>query len=135
MVDNLTPNARSAVMRSVRQKDTAPERRVRSAIHRAGYRFRLHRHDLPGTPDIVFPRHRVCIFVHGCFWHRHPGCKAATTPKSNERYWRTKFASNVERDHRKTAELTVMGWQVSVIWECETRDPDFIARRLKSIFT
>ena len=135
MVDNLSPEARSALMRSVRQKDTTPERRVRSLAHRLGYRFRVQRHDLPGTPDIVFPRHRVCIFVHGCFWHRHPGCRLATMPKSREDYWRPKFRQNIERDRRKIAELTDLGWRVSVIWECETRDPDFIVHRLKSILT
>lgn len=135
MVDNLSPEARSALMRSVRQKDTTPERRVRSVAHRAGYRFRLQRRDLPGTPDIVFPRHRVCIFVHGCFWHRHPGCRAATTPESHEDYWRPKFEANIERDHRKIAELEALGWRVGVIWECETRDPQSIADRLTQILS
>ena len=135
MTDNLSPEARSALMRSVRQKHTTPERRVRSGAHRAGHRFRLQRRDLPGTPDIVFPRHRVCIFVHGCFWHRHPGCRSATTPKSHEDYWRPKFEANIERDRRKIAELEALGWRAEVIWECETRDPQSIADRLTQILS
>ena len=135
MTDNLSPKARGALMRSVRQRDTTPERRVRSAAHRAGYRFRLQGRDLPGTPDIVFPRYRACIFVHGCFWHRHSGCKAATMPASRQDYWRPKFEANVERDRRKMAELEALGWKVGVIWECETRDAEVITGRLREFLT
>ncbi len=135
MTDNLSPEARSALMRSVRQKGTTPELRVRGIAHRLGYRFRLQRRDLPGTPDIVFPRYRVCVFVHGCFWHRHPGCKMATMPKSREKYWRPKFRANIERDRRKIAELEARGWRAEVIWECETRDPQSIADRLTQILS
>ena len=129
-MDTLSPEARSALMRSVRQRNTTPEQRVRSIAHRLGYRFRLHRRDLPGTPDLVFPALRTCLFVHGCFWHRHPGCKLTTTPKTRVDFWEAKFEANVERDHRKVANLEGQGWRVAVIWECETRDPDKIAKRL-----
>jgi DNA mismatch endonuclease (patch repair protein) len=86
-----------------------------------GYRFRLHRKDLPGKPDIVLPKHRLCIFVHGCFWHRHPGCVRASTPQSNKEFWTRKLAGNVERDQCNAMELAKSGWRVSVIWECETK--------------
>lgn len=109
-------------MRAIRGRDTAPELRVRRAAHAAGLRFRLQRRDLPGTPDLVFPRHRVALFVHGCYWHRHPDCRYTTVPSSNTEFWTTKFSTNVERDARKTRELEEAGWRVAVIWECETRD-------------
>lgn len=104
-------------MRAIRGHDTAPELRVRRAAHTAGLRFRLQRRDLPGTPDLVFPRHRVALFVHGCYWHRHPGCRFATVPSSNTEFWTTKFAANVERDARKTRELEEAGWR------CQTNLP------------
>ena len=114
--------ARSALMRRVRGKDTSPERAVRSAAHSLGYRFRLHRRDLPGTPDLTFPRLRKVIFVHGCFWHRHVGCSRTTTPKTRAAYWREKFEQNVERDQRNVSMLRALGWKVLVVWECETFD-------------
>lgn len=122
MADILSPTQRSANMRAIRGRDTAPELRVRRAAHAAGLRFRLQRRDLPGTPDLVFPRHRVALFVHGCYWHRHPDCRYTTVPSSNTEFWTTKFVANVERDARKTRELEEAGWRVAVIWECETRD-------------
>lgn len=122
MTDCLTQEQRSANMRAILGRDTAPELRVRRAAHAAGLRFRLQRRDLPGTPDLVFPRHRVALFVHGCYWHRHPGCRFATTPSTNAGFWAGKFAANIERDRRKAHELEEQGWQVAVIWECETRD-------------
>jgi DNA mismatch endonuclease, patch repair protein len=122
--DTVDPRKRSEIMASVRQRDTTPELRVRSVLHRAGYRFRLHRRDLPGSPDVVLPKHRLVVFVHGCFWHRHPACKKATTPKANAEFWAAKFRKNVERDAEAVAALEVLGWRVLTIWECETRGSD-----------
>lgn len=119
MADFLTPAARSERMSRIRGKDTAPERLLRSALHRLGLRFRLHRSDLPGKPDIVFPRYKVAVLVHGCFWHRHQDCSIATTPKTNTEYWTAKFARNVERDMKVAAQLSLLGWRVVVAWECE----------------
>ena len=110
-------------MARIRGRDTRPELIVRRTAHAMGYRFRLHRRDLPGTPDIVFPARRKVIFVHGCFWHRHVGCKRTTTPKSRTDYWSAKFARNVERARRNLAELERKGWEALVLWECETRSP------------
>lgn len=125
-MDTVSVEKRSAIMKAVRREDTSPEVRVRKATHALGFRFRLHRKDLPGSPDLVFPRHKLCIFVHGCFWHRHFGCKRASTPKSNLDYWRRKFEENRCRDLRKAEELRVLGWRVEVIWECQTLDPDLL---------
>lgn len=113
---------RSQIMSRVRGKDTRPEMRVRSLAHRIGYRFRLHRRDLPGSPDLVFPMYRTCIFVHGCFWHRHVGCKRTTTPKTRVNYWSTKFQENIARDERVKFALEQLGWKVVVVWECQTDD-------------
>lgn len=123
-MDHVTRERRSAIMAAVASKDTRPEMAVRRVLHRLGYRFRLHRTDLPGRPDIVLPKHRVCIFVHGCFWHRHDGCKKSSTPKSNVAFWETKFARNTQRDAEAVAALKALGWNVSIVWECETRQPD-----------
>lgn len=130
MTDTFTVRERSWIMSRVRGKDTSPERAVRSMIHRMGYRFRLHRKNLPGKPDIVLPRHRCVVFVHGCFWHRHKGCKRASTPQSNVAYWEKKFRRNVERDRQRRHDLRKLGWRVVVVWECELRDPDKLAVRL-----
>jgi DNA mismatch endonuclease, patch repair protein len=111
---------RSALMRKIRGKNSTPERIVRSALHKAGYRFRLHDDRLPGRPDIVLASRRLAIFVHGCFWHRHPGCRAASIPKTRTAFWQEKFARNVERDRRDVAALEAAGWHVYVVWECET---------------
>jgi DNA mismatch endonuclease (patch repair protein) len=108
-------------MAAIRKRDTAPELRVRRALHAAGLRFRLHRADLPGTPDIVLPRCRVAILVHGCFWHQHPGCRLARRPRGNREYWDPKLARNVARDAATRDALTALGWRVIVVWECETR--------------
>lgn len=110
---------RSQIMASVRQRNTKPEIVLRSRLHRAGYRFRLHPVGLPGTPDIILPKYRYAIFVHGCFWHRHPSCRKATTPTQNRAFWLDKFTKNVERDERKKRELENAGWRVLVVWECE----------------
>lgn len=127
MADRLTPEARSVNMSRIRGRDTGPEIAVRKALHAAGYQFRLHRRDLPGTPDIVLVRQRIAVFVHGCYWHRHEGCRNATTPGTRTDLWQAKFAANVERDARKTAALEAAGWKVVVIWECEAAKPDSLA--------
>ena len=119
MPDFLTPAERSRRMASIRSKDTSPELRLRRALHGLGLRYRLHDRRLPGHPDIVLPRHRAVIFVHGCFWHRHAGCKVAATPKSNTDFWVQKFERNVARDQRSAAALAAIGWRVLVVWECE----------------
>lgn len=122
MVDRISPERRSWNMSRIRGKDTLPELRVRSLLHHMGYRFRLHRKDLPGRPDIVLPRYNTVIFVHGCYWHRHGGCHLTTTPKTRINYWKRKFIENVRRDKRVEAALGKQGWRVVKIWECETRN-------------
>lgn len=122
MVDRLTPERRSWLMSRVPGKNTTPEVRVRKAAHALGLRFRLHRRDLPGTPDLVFPKRWIALFVHGCFWHRHPGCRKASDPGTRHEYWGDKFRSNIARDRRVNSELRALGWRVVVVWECETRD-------------
>lgn len=109
-------------MSGIRARDTKPELVVRSYLHGRGLRFRLAAKDLPGKPDVVFPKFRTVVFVHGCFWHRHPGCRFATRPASNEVFWERKFEQNVRRDERTTKELQKLGWRVRVIWECELSD-------------
>lgn len=133
-MDTASPEKRSGIMRQVKGRDTRPERIVRSLLHRLGYRFRLQRDDLPGKPDIVLPRFKTVVFVNGCFWHRHSGCKRATTPASNVDYWQTKFARNVERDARDQAELEKMGWHVVIVWECELKDKITLEKRLDDYF-
>ena len=120
MADRLTPLKRSALMAKIKSKDTGPEMRVRRLAHALGYRFRLHRKDLPGKPDLVFPRLRKAILVHGCFWHRHPGCKQASEPKSRVDFWQAKFLRNMTRDADALMALEILGWDVLVVWECET---------------
>jgi DNA mismatch endonuclease (patch repair protein) len=122
-------------MSRIRGSGTKPELRVRSLLHSMGYRFRLHRKDLPGTPDIVLPRHRTVIFVHGCYWHRHRGCKYAYTPKSRVTFWQAKFDENVARDHRTQRELRKARWRVIVVWGCETNDLAELAHRLSEELT
>ena len=118
--DPLSPAQRSERMSRVRSKNTKPELLVRSVLHRMGYRFRVHRKDLPGNPDIVLPKHRTVILVHGCFWHQHPGCKRAKIPEHNADYWEPKLRRNVERDTEAQRLLREQGWRVVVLWECET---------------
>lgn len=119
--DNLSPEKRSETMSKIRSKNTLAENKVRSALHRAGFRFRIHKKSLPGNPDVVLPKHKIAVFVHGCFWHRHMGCSRMTFPKSNKLYWEKKFNTNVLRDKRARDELTSQGWLVRVIWECEVK--------------
>lgn len=121
-MDIVDPRTRSRMMSSIRGKDTAPELRVRRYLHGAGLRFRLHDARLPGRPDIVLTSHRVAVFVHGCFWHRHHDCRFATTPATRVEFWNQKFASNVSRDRMNRISLEALGWTVETIWECEVRD-------------
>jgi len=114
-------------MSRIRSKDTAPEKRVRSFLHNAGFRFRLHVKELPGSPDIVLPKYRTVIFVHGCYWHRHPGCKFAYTPKTRIEFWQNKFTQNVERDLKKESLLKQAGWDVLIVWECSTKEAGKLA--------
>lgn len=118
MTDIVDAAARSRIMAAVRQKNTKPEIVLRRLLHRAGFRFRLHRRDLPGRPDLVLPKHRAAVFVHGCFWHRHPRCRRASTPKTRPEFWEAKFVANVARDLRAIKALEAGGWRVFVVWEC-----------------
>jgi DNA mismatch endonuclease (patch repair protein) len=121
---------RSAIMRAVKAKDTKPEMAVRRALHRLGFRFRLHRRDLPGRPDIVLPGSRLAVFVHGCFWHRHSDCRKATTPKTRIDFWTAKFEANTTRDERVVGELVAAGWKVLVVWECQTKKSEELTNTL-----
>lgn len=129
----LSPAVRSRMMASIKGRDTRPEMAVRRAMHAAGLRFRLHRRDLPGTPDLVFPKHSTVVFVHGCFWHRHSRCRFATLPASNRLWWKEKLAKNRVRDGRKQRALRREGWTVIVVWECELRDPRTLPRLARSV--
>ena len=122
--------ARSANMASVRSRDTKPELVVRRLLHCLGYRYRLHRRDLPGTPDVCFPARKKAIFVHGCFWHRHEGCIRTTTPKTRTSFWEAKFDRNVVRDRAILTSLGGLGWKVMVVWECETTNVETLESRL-----
>ncbi len=132
-MDVFSPDKRRQVMQAIRGKNTVPELRVRSMVHRLGLRFRLHGRGLPGKPDLVLARHRTVIFVHGCFWHRH-GCSLSAVPKTRVEFWQAKFRANVDRDQRNAAELRSLGWRVVEIWECETRDLESLELRLKREF-
>jgi DNA mismatch endonuclease, patch repair protein len=134
MVDRLSVERRSRLMSRVRGKDTTPELVVRRAAHSLGLRFRLHRKDLPGTPDLVFPGRKAVVFVHGCFWHRHEGCKKATAPKSRQDFWQAKFERNVARDREALAALERRGWRTLVIWQCETNDSSSVKAELTRFF-
>lgn len=131
-MDIVDKQTRSRMMGRIRGKDTKPEMVVRRLAHRLGFRFRLHRRDLPGSPDLVFPGRCKVVFVHGCYWHRHAGCRMAYEPKSNVMFWAEKFASNVARDERVLAALKDRGWDSMVIWECEAKDPEVVASRLSA---
>ncbi len=131
MPDVFSPEERSRIMAKVRGKDTSPEKLVRSLLHRMGYRFRLHATHLPGKPDIVLPRHKKVIFVHGCFWHQHEGCPRAARPSSNTDYWNRKLDRNVIRDCDNRQKLEYLGWQVLIVWECETNDQERLVKKLQ----
>ena len=134
MSDVHSPEQRSFNMSRIRSADTQPEKKVRSILHKAGFRYRLHVKDLPGKPDIVLPKYRTVIFVHGCFWHRHKGCKFAYNPKSRIDFWQKKFRDNVERDLRNAKALDELGWKRLVIWECETKNLEKLSADLGSFF-
>ncbi len=122
MSDKFTPEKRREIMSRVRGKDTKPEKLVRSLLHNMGYRFRLHRKDLPGKPDIVLPKHHKVVFVHGCFWHGHEECRRAARPATNAEFWNKKIDGNIKRDAQKLEELKATGWHALTIWQCELRD-------------
>lgn len=127
MADSLSKTKRSALMSRVKGKDTMPEKITRSIIHKLGFRFRLHKRDLPGKPDIVLPRHNAIIFVHGCFWHQHPNCTRAKRPSTRREFWDAKLDRNIQRDIQNVKKLEELGWKVMVIWECETGDQSQLA--------
>jgi DNA mismatch endonuclease (patch repair protein) len=127
--DDIEP-ARSALMARIGGKNTKPEIAVRKLLHSLGGRFRLHRKDLPGRPDVVLPGRRLAIFVHGCFWHRHDGCKMCSTPKTRRQFWTEKFLANIARDRRNVEALEAAGWRVAIIWECETRKANSLKDKL-----
>ena len=132
--ENKISEVRSRNMSAIKSKNTKPEIIVRKLLHSMGYRFRLHKKDLPGSPDIVLPKYKTVIFVHGCFWHRHHNCKFATTPKTRTEFWENKFKENIERDIRNQNKLQNLGWKSRIIWECEIKDKDAINQKLKDIF-
>lgn len=120
-------------MRAVKGKNTRPEQAVRSLLHRLGYRFRLHRRDLPGTPDIVLPGRKAVVLVHGCFWHGHDCKRGSRTPKANAEYWIKKISRNKDRDQQTRSALAALGWRVLVVWECEIKDREALAERLRGL--
>jgi DNA mismatch endonuclease, patch repair protein len=133
-MDSVGPERRSEIMGLVLAKNTRPEIAVRKLLHKLGYRFRLHRKDLPGNPDIVLARWRTAVFIHGCFWHRHEGCPNTRTPKSKIDFWTSKFDENIRRDRSVRERLEALGWRVLVIWECELKDPAALAERIRRFF-
>lgn len=130
-MDKYTPKQRSALMAKVKGKNTGPEKTVRSLVHSLGYRFRLHRRDLPGTPDLAMMSRKLAIFVNGCFWHQHPGCRKAQLPSSRRDFWKAKLEANVIRDRDAITQLEALGWRVLVLWECEIRDRVLLESVLK----
>lgn len=134
MADKFTLEGRSRIMAKVKSQNTKPEKQVRSLLHKMGYRFRLHRKDLPGKPDIVLPKFHTVIFVHGCFWHGHVGCRRSARPTSNTGFWNAKLDCNLERDSKVIEKIHSLGWKTLVIWECETRDINMLWNRLEYFF-
>ena len=132
-MDTVSINIRRRIMQRVPRFDSAPERKVRRLLHRMGFRFRLHRRDLPGRPDIVISKHRIAVFVHGCFWHQHEACSKSRPPTSNIEYWSQKFYENKQRDERNETQLERLYWKVLVLWECEVDDPKTVAKKIKHL--
>ena len=130
MTDKFTPKQRAEIMRRIAGKNTAPELQVRSLLHGLGYRFRIHRRDLPGRPDIVLSRYRAVILVHGCFWHGHKGCRRATIPQTRTEFWRAKIEKNMARDVVVRGKLSKLGYRTIVVWQCELRNRSAVASRL-----
>jgi DNA mismatch endonuclease, patch repair protein len=122
MTDIVNKTTRSRMMAGIKGKNTVPERVLRQAMHKRGFRFRLHAKQLPGHPDLLFPKYKAAVFVHGCFWHRHRNCRYATTPATRTEFWQTKFASNVARDRASVKALINSGWRVAIVWECSLRN-------------
>mgnify|MGYP003802609533 CR=1 FL=1 len=133
VVDRISEEQRSWNMSRIKSKNTKPEMVVRSLLHKMGFRFRLHVKDLPGKPDIVLPKYKTVIFVNGCFWHQHEGCKRATIPKSNQEYWLTKLDMNVQKDQQIQVALIEMKWKIMIVWECELKRLDEIMEKLSGI--
>jgi DNA mismatch endonuclease, patch repair protein len=134
-MDIVTPAKRSLMMSGIRGKNTKPELAVRKLVHGLGYWFRLHRRDLPGSPDLALPRLKKVIFVHGCFWHRHQGCKFACTPKSNVEFWQTKLNENIRRDTTARHALCSTGWEVLIVWECEVSNLPALSQKLSTFLS
>jgi len=134
-MDTLSSERRSWNMSRIKGSNTGPERIVRSILHRMGYRFSLHRKDLPGKPDITLPKHKTVVFVHGCFWHRHKGCKDATMPKTRRIFWQNKLQGNAVRDRIKHRSIRHLGWRIIIVWECETERPANLITRLSRLLT
>lgn len=126
---------RSRIMSKIRSKNTKPELVVRKICQDMGIRYQIHLRELPGTPDLVFKQRKICIFVNGCFWHRHPNCKYAYNPKSNLEFWDNKFKKNRQRDIDNNHKLAELGWEVVTIWECETKDPEQLTSKISKIFS
>ncbi len=129
-MDRITTQHRSWNMSRIKSKNTSPERLVRSMIHALGYRFRIHTDKLPGKPDIALARLKTVVFVHGCYWHRHPGCSLAYTPKTRTEFWEKKFSSNVLRDNHVANEILKLSWRILTVWECELKDTEKLKKRL-----
>ena len=127
-------SARSKNMSAIKSKNTKPEIEVRKLLHSMGFRFRLHRKDLPGSPDIFLPKFKTVIFVHGCFWHRHENCKYASNPKTRREFWESKFKANVKRDIKNQAKLKSLGWESTIIWGCEIKNKRLLINKLQNIF-
>ena len=125
---------RSRNMSAIKSKNTKPEIKVRKILHSMGYRFRLHSKDLPGSPDIVLPKYKTVIFVHGCFWHRHENCKYASTPKTRKEFWNKKFTENKKRDSEIQEKIKILDWRSVVIWECETKNIENLRDKIIDVF-
>ena len=130
MADTFTKSKRSEIMSRIGGKDTAPELRVRRLLHSLGFRFRLHCEDLPGKPDIVLPRHRKIMLIHGCFWHGHSGCPRAALPTTNTSFWEKKISGNIARDRKVQLELCSLGWELLVLWQCQLKSVELLSKRL-----